>query len=384
MFERHLVILLLIAAAIGAPIVYHERGSRHEEESEVDKGVDIGRQFVDSPFPLGSPENPLHPNLEGSGTNSRHSSRNLSGPVHSVPSQSPFRTTGFAKRGDVFQESPASLNQLDGMEWIAGKNISNPLNSQNGNSISTQHPSPGAEYSRTVPRHTDDFLIPPPGRSPIFQKFGNQNRDINKNSPSPIVPGPVSGAMTPDYGAARTMILPGDEHGPDFTAQPLEIMPIPDFREFLNFDLTKNQIQRRWKRVSTNPRDYFEGLNGMRVPLVTGTNSWDLHGSLTYFFDAQQQLQRITFRGWTGDPQRLIQLLQDDFQFKSQPTHLAAFYLAKNRQRLKGALMSKTPSVIDQQNHFQQFGIVMEVNRIEGKFELSEEFRSLIAGSHPE
>ena len=50
-------------------------------------------------------------------------------------------------------------------------------------------------------------------------------------------------------------------------------------------------------------------LQGYRVPLVTGTAETDLAGSLTYYFNAQQKLQQIVFRGFTGDARNLVGLL---------------------------------------------------------------------------
>ena len=47
---------------------------------------------------------------------------------------------------------------------------------------------------------------------------------------------------------------------------------------------------RRWPRVTTVPQF---ALAGLRVPLVTGTQIDDLAGSLTYYFDRTDQVQRI-------------------------------------------------------------------------------------------
>ena len=49
--------------------------------------------------------------------------------------------------------------------------------------------------------------------------------------------------------------------------------------------------------------------------LVTGTAEDDLAGSLTYYFDARQQVQRIVFEGTTGDARKLIRFLVSRHQF---------------------------------------------------------------------
>ncbi len=60
----------------------------------------------------------------------------------------------------------------------------------------------------------------------------------------------------------------------------------------LRFDVTVEWVMQRWPRVSTG-LPYLQ-LQGYRVPLVTGTKVADLAGSLTYYFNARQQVQRIT------------------------------------------------------------------------------------------
>ena len=118
------------------------------------------------------------------------------------------------------------------------------------------------------------------------------------------------------------------------------------------------------------------------MALVTGTNSWDLHGSQTYYFDNFHKLQRITFRGWTGDSTRLVQMLTDVFKFESRPTSLAGLYTATKGNKRTGAAMMKHPSVIYSENPVQQLGVVLEINNQDGPFSLSRDFLSLIQGSH--
>jgi hypothetical protein len=62
-------------------------------------------------------------------------------------------------------------------------------------------------------------------------------------------------------------------------------------------------------------------LQGYRVPLVTGTGSDDLAGSLTYYFNAQQKVQRITFQGTTGDAGKLLRLLIGRYGFGRRLTN---------------------------------------------------------------
>lgn len=185
--------------------------------------------------------------------------------------------------------------------------------------------------------------------------------------------------MTPDYGATQTLIYPGNSTGPDLTAAPLEFLPVTNLEEIFRFDVSSEWIMSRWNRVSTSPGD--SGLHGLRVALVTGTNSWDLHGSLTYFFDANQRPQRITFRGWAGDAKKLTEFLTQRYEFRTQPTQWAGFYLAKKRRKETGGILMQHPAVIYRENRVQQIAVVLEINNPQGEFALSDEFRSLIAGS---
>lgn len=109
----------------------------------------------------------------------------------------------------------------------------------------------------------------------------------------------------------RTIVYSGDAQGPDLSGPPMEFIPTINLDEIFRFDASPSWVQQRWQRVSTCPN--LDGLRGLRVALVTGTNPNDLHGSLTYFFDVNQTVQRISFQGWTGDSTKLLQFLTQKF-----------------------------------------------------------------------
>ena len=175
---------------------------------------------------------------------------------------------------------------------------------------------------------------------------------------------------------SQTVVFPGTATGPDLNAAPMQFLPTSNFAEIIRFDVQPDWVKKRWERVSTSPGE--SGLHGLRVPVVTGTNSTDLHGSLTYYFDANQRAQRVTFRGWTGNASRLTQLLQTQFGFKQQPTHWAGFYLMGDRRANRGALLLQHPAVIRTDNPVQQVAIVMEINNPQGPFGLSPDIASMI------
>ena len=189
---------------------------------------------------------------------------------------------------------------------------------------------------------------------------------------------PALMGMTPDYGAAQTTTYGGNATGPDFSA-PLQFTPVMNFEEIFNYGVTSASIEQRWDRVSNVPS--AAGLRGKRVALVTGTNSWDLHGSLTYYFDQYQKCSRITFRGWAGDPSRLIEYLQTQHGLTQQPTTEAGFYLAKKRRKSIGAMLMKSPPVTYSENKVEQIGVLLELNDPQSKNVLSDDFISLIRGA---
>jgi hypothetical protein len=89
--------------------------------------------------------------------------------------------------------------------------------------------------------------------------------------------------------------------------------PIQRLADVIRFDVTPTWILGQWPRVSTGLGQLQ--LQGYRVPLVTGTAEDDLAGALTYYFNPHQQVQRIAFYGSTGNPGKLLALLNARFGF---------------------------------------------------------------------
>lgn len=107
---------------------------------------------------------------------------------------------------------------------------------------------------------------------------------------------------------------PGHEIFPIST--PLEGMRSVSLEEVFRFDVTREWVYERWARKSTALAEL--GLYGIRVPLVTGTQIHDLAGSLTYFFDSNGQVQRISFKGNTGDTTRIVMLAVQRYGLQQQ------------------------------------------------------------------
>lgn len=94
--------------------------------------------------------------------------------------------------------------------------------------------------------------------------------------------------------------------------------PVRDFREIFRFDVTPQWIMQRWSRVLTQTSE--ADVRGYRVPLVTGHTAHDLAGSLTYYFGPEQQVEKIVFRGTTGDPRPLTALVARQYGMERKQT----------------------------------------------------------------
>lgn len=107
--------------------------------------------------------------------------------------------------------------------------------------------------------------------------------------------------------------------GPLARSQTIEGQGAHDLGEVLRFDGTPGWVMSRWPRVTSGLAEL--DLQGYRVPLVTGTAEDDLAGSLTYYFDKNQHVAFISFKGTTGNPRKLISLVMSRYSFIPQQTN---------------------------------------------------------------
>jgi hypothetical protein len=147
-------------------------------------------------------------------------------------------------------------------------------------------------------------------------------------------------------------------------------VPVGNLGEILRFDVYPNWVKSRWPRVSTAPAS--DGMQGMRVAVVTGANPWDIAGSLTYYFDANHRAQRIILTGQTGDASQLVSFLTSQFGFQAHPTISAGLFTARSRRQIVGALNLNHPVVIDAAAPNSQVQLLLELNRPDAGLELSQ------------
>ncbi|MDO5567424.1 MAG: hypothetical protein Q4G59_12255 [Planctomycetia bacterium] len=86
--------------------------------------------------------------------------------------------------------------------------------------------------------------------------------------------------------------------------------PATPLEEIVRFDRYPAWIVERWPRVETVQAQL--PLFGYRVAVTTGDQADDLAGVLTYYYD-NTQMQKISFRGQTGDYRKIVRFLQYRF-----------------------------------------------------------------------
>ena len=144
----------------------------------------------------------------------------------------------------------------------------------------------------------------------------------------------------------------------------LEPAPNQNLGDLLRFNLTPDWIVHRWPRVSAGLGNLQ--LQGYRVPLVTGTAESDLAGALTYYFNAQQQLQRITFSGTTGDARRLVGLLSAQFHLTRRLTNdpgLMVYEAVRPGNQPASALRIRSAAVLKASEPRRRFNVELVLER---------------------
>lgn len=148
---------------------------------------------------------------------------------------------------------------------------------------------------------------------------------------------------------------------------PAELPPAlsrTDLSQLLRFDWTPPLVIETWPRVTTVLSDYQ--LEGLRTPILTGVQLHDVAGSITFYFDKQHVLQRITLHGYTGDPQNLVQFVTSTFDLRPEPTLGAGLYCAKWNGRPSSALRLSHVPIVRASSPHAKIEVLLELNRQRG------------------
>ena len=141
--------------------------------------------------------------------------------------------------------------------------------------------------------------------------------------------------------------------------------------EIFRFDINPNWVRQRWESVSKLPGE--DGLYGLRVPLVTGPRPVDVHGSLTYYFDDTERLQRLTLKGWTGDGRELVALATGQFGLtKQDSTAPGGLYWRRDWGTMKSVLRIDHPPTSREGFPTEQWIVLLELTNPNESYELSQ------------
>ena len=147
----------------------------------------------------------------------------------------------------------------------------------------------------------------------------------------------------------------GGAHQP--SKLPVEGYAAQNLGDVINFNATPQWIMMRWPRVTVGLAEL--DMQGYRVPLVTGTGYDDLAGSLTYYFDNDQRVKLIHFRGTTGDPRKIVGLVMQQYNFLPQPTGDPALQLYQVKWNGKpiSELRVQSASVLRSDEQYSRFAV---------------------------
>ncbi len=191
--------------------------------------------------------------------------------------------------------------------------------------------------------------------SSSFSELFSGNASAGSSSPSAANTGSNPGLLDITSKSPGAMLYP--------VATPLEGSHGMTLAEVLRMDVTKEWVYARWPRKSTGLADLEH--YGIRVPLVSGTRLNDLAGSLTYLFDADGRVERISFRGTTGDTTELVMLLVGRYQLQRQATVIPGEQLYQRRKGndLYSQLRTLPASVLWSSSPHNSFAVELELQR---------------------
>lgn len=145
-----------------------------------------------------------------------------------------------------------------------------------------------------------------------------------------------------------------------------DLLPSPTFDDLgqvFRWDMTSAWVLGHWPRVSAGLAEVE--LQGYRVPLVTGTSPDDLAGSLTYYFNRNQRVQRMTFFGTTGDARRLVALMAKRFGLVRELADDPSLFLyrARDGKKVISELRVEPAHVIRSDTPHRRFDVALWLER---------------------
>ncbi len=152
-----------------------------------------------------------------------------------------------------------------------------------------------------------------------------------------------------------------------------------DLREVLRFDIVPGWLPQRFARVSTVTSNVQ--MDGLRVPLITGTQPKDIAGTLTYYFDSSQALKRINLHGLTGDPTQLAYLMAQFYQLKLEQSLGGQLFTTRWNNRITSVLQIAPAPIIYAGADHSKYIIFLELNQPTNQYGLSDEASEILRTS---
>ncbi len=152
---------------------------------------------------------------------------------------------------------------------------------------------------------------------------------------------------------------------------------IHSLTEILRFDISPGWVLERFPRVTTVLAD--TQMDGLRVPLVTGTTPSDIAGTLTYSFDRYQRVQRLTVQGTTGDATRFMTELQQQYRMQQVPSLGGVLYLLSWNGNATSVVHIEPAAVIYADSPYARFNVLIELNQAGLEYGLSPAAQQLLA-----
>lgn len=154
---------------------------------------------------------------------------------------------------------------------------------------------------------------------------------------------------------------------------------VNDLREVLRFDIVPGWLPQRFARVSTVTSNVQ--MDGLRVPLITGTQPKDIAGTLTYYFDASQSVKRINLHGLTGDPTQLANLMVQYYQLKPEQSLGGQLFTTRWNNRITSVLQVAPAPIIYAGADHSKYVIFLELNQPTNQYGLSDEASEVLRTS---
>lgn len=152
--------------------------------------------------------------------------------------------------------------------------------------------------------------------------------------------------------------------------------PPIDLRNVIRFDVTPEFVYRSFPRVSTVLSDL--NYDGLRVPLVSGTQSYDVAGSLTYYFDNTKSVRRIQFQGVTGDANSLVQLMIHHYRFNPERSLGGQLLTMRWNNRITSFMHVAPAPVVTAEQPNARFAFFLEINKPSDHYGLSQEAATML------